>query len=162
VGKAPQAGLDAPQDDRHLRKEAVHPVGVDYGSPVRPEQGSARRVDVASPPLEGRCEVIDHGVDVAGGDAEEEAGAPQSAEVIGLFPVRLGDDPHAVASIPEHPADDRCGEAGMVDVSVSADEDHVKVVYAQLPGLCQGDGQKFRLLSHLYLSGGCQPLSLFV
>ena len=152
MGKAPQAGFDPPQDEWNAGKEAVHPVGVDNGRPVRAQEGSARRVDVALPPLEAGREAIDHGVDVTGGDAEEEAGAAQALEVLRLPPVWLGDYPQAVAGIPEHPAHDCSRKAGMVHVGVTADEDHVELIYAQLFALSQGHGEKWGL-HHLHSKG---------
>ena len=132
VGDAPQAGLDAADDDGHVLEGLAAALGVDQHRPV----GAAIAlgiggvgVVVAQPPL-GRV-AVDHGIEVARGDPEEEIGTAQGPERIGALPVGLADDAHPVALVLEHPAHHRHAEAGVVDVGVAGDHDHVAGFPAQ-------------------------------
>ena len=71
VGEPPQTGLDPAQDDGHAGKEAVDPVGVNDGCPVRPAQSAAWRIDIRASPLQIGRQIVDHGVHVSRGYAEE-------------------------------------------------------------------------------------------
>jgi hypothetical protein len=51
------------------------------------------------------------------------------------LPVGLADDPDAISGGFEHPAEDRHRKAGVVDVSISGDEDHIEFVPASVSGL---------------------------
>src|SRR6185369_1069662 len=68
-----------------------------------------------------------HRVEVAGGDAEEEAGAAEAAEVVGGAPVGLRDQADAQAAALEEAGDEDGAEGGVVDVGVAADDDDVEL-----------------------------------
>ena len=121
-------------------------VSIYDGRPVRPEQAAARRVDIRASPLQVGCEVVDHGVHIAGGYAQKQSRLAQAQEVLSL--AGLGDDAHAVAGIPEHPAHKGGGKRGMVDIGVSADEYDVQLIDALLFCLRPEHGQKGRLRYH--------------
>ena len=126
----------------------MDPVGIDYRRPVRPEQAAAGGVDIPASALEVGGEVVDHGVHVARGYAEEQAGLTQPEEVLILSPVRLGDNSHGVACIPEDPAEKACPEGGVIDIGISADEDDIELVDAEVFGLRHRYGQEGGLLGH--------------
>ena len=151
VSKAAQAGLDSSQDDWNIGKEGVHPVGIDDARPVRAEQAAARGVDVPAAAFEVGGEVVDHGVHIARGDAEEETGRAQPQKVLIPFRIRLGNDSHGVAGIPEHPAQKARPEGGVIDIGISAHQDDVELLDGEVFGLLHRYGQEEGLLGHDYL-----------
>ena len=72
----------------------------------------------------------------------------QTRKALEAFDNGMGDNAHAIAGIPEHPAHQGSGKGGMIDVGVSTDEYDVQLIYAL--GLClrPGHGKEGRLLSH--------------
>ena len=154
MGEPAQAGLDSSQDDRNIGKEGMNPVGIDDRRPVRPEQAAARGVDIPAAALEVGGEVVDHGVHVAGCYAKEKAGPAQPEEVLIFFPIGLGDNSHGVARIPEDPAQKSRPEGGMVHIGISADEDDIELLDAEVFCLLYRYGQERGLLYHVSLWKG--------
>ena len=91
---------------------------------------TTRRVCVIAADAPVRGVAVDHGIHVAGGDAEEQVGAP-SAERLGAVPVRLRNDADAEALCLEHATDDGHAEAGVIHISVAGNDDDVAAVPAE-------------------------------
>jgi hypothetical protein len=133
VSDAPQAGLDASDHDRDVRIGLAGPLGIDDHSPVRtPPALVVGRVGVvpAHPPIRGVA--VDHRVHVPRGDAEEQIGPAKRLEGFHGLPVGLADDADAKSLGLQQTPDDRHAEAGVIDVGVTGDQDHVTGIPAQL------------------------------
>ncbi len=142
---APQRRLDAADDDRHVAERFARPLRVyDHRAVGATAADAAGGVGIvaAHAPLGGVA--VDHRVHVAGGDAEEQVGAPEGAEVGGAVPVRLRDDADAKTLCLEDPPDDGHAEARVVDVGIAADDDDVAAVPAERVHLGARHGQKRR------------------
>ena len=129
---AAQRSLDAADDDRRLVKHLAHALGVDDdGSIGTLTRCAARRVGIVGTDTAIRGVAVDHGIHVAGGDAEEELRLAENGKRIGAAPVRLGDDADAKSLRLQHPADDRHAEARVIDVGVARDDDDVAGIPAE-------------------------------
>ena len=130
---APQARLDAADDDRHIGIELAQAVAVDDRRAFRPVAGlAARRIRVLMADLLGRRELVEQRIHVACRDEEAEPRLAEAVEILRTVPVRLRDDADLVAVLLEQAADDGRAEARMVDVGVARDEDEVELVPAAL------------------------------
>src|SRR5262249_61364471 len=115
VGDAAERRLDASEDDGGVGVGLAAAVGVDEGGAVGAAAGAAaRRVLILGAVLLLRRQAVQHRVEVAGGDAEEEARPAERAERLGGVPVGLREDADAEAARLEEPADERRAEGGMV------------------------------------------------
>ena len=145
VGQAPQAGLDAPQDDGRLLEGAADEVGIDHGRVVRaPARFAARAVGVFVAVLLVHRVVVHHGIHVAGGHEEAQARLAEDGHAFRVVPIGLGDDAHLVAVGFQHPGDDGRPEGGVVHVSVAGHVDEVELAPAPGVGLGPRRGQKRR------------------
>ena len=86
--------------------------------------------------------MVDHRVHVAGADGEEEPRPAESPPVVSGPPVRLGYDADPEAGRFEHPAEDRHGEARVVDVGVAGHEDDVGLAPATMSHFHHGHGER--------------------
>ena len=112
VGKPPQRGLQAADDDGDVPEHLPNPVGVHHGGVVGAQARlPAGGVGVVVAALPGRCVVGHHGVQVARGDHHRQLWTAQGGEGLRGAPVGLGQDGHPVALRLQHPADDG-GAAG--------------------------------------------------
>ena len=99
MGEPPKACLNAADDNRDVRIEAVEHVGVDDGGPVRAGRLSSGGVCVVTPLSKRRRVGVNHGVDCSGNDGEEEVWFAELSKAFAgaVFPVRLADDGNAVS-----------------------------------------------------------------
>ncbi|EXJ16757.1 hypothetical protein D779_3434 [Imhoffiella purpurea] len=126
---APQAGLDASQDDACVPVRLARPLRIDGHRAVRPATGLRIRgigVVRTQTPIGGIA--VDHGVHVAGGHAEEEIGPAEPPEILGRGPVRLRENADPKPLGLQQTADDGHAEGGMVHVGVAGDHDDVAAV----------------------------------
>ncbi len=131
MGDAPQRRFDAAEHDGHARHRAADQVRVDDAGAVRAQAGlAAGRVLILGPHLLLRGQLVQHAVEVARGDADEEARSTQTQHVVGPIPARLGDEPHAVAATLEEASDQHRSERRVVDVRVAADDQDIQLVPA--------------------------------
>ena len=117
---APQRGLDAADDNRYVAISLARPLRVHDHRAVRaPARGAAGGVGIvrADAPVGGVA--VDHGIHVAGADAEEQIRPAQGLERFGALPVGLGDDADAETLRLEHAPDDGHAEARQVHVGVA-------------------------------------------
>ena len=131
MGQAAQRRLDAAGDDRHAREGLAGSMAVRQRGPVGAQaDAAAGRIGVVVADLLVGGVVVDERVHVAGADAEEQ---PRPAEL----PPRFAQCQSGWLSMRDaepgrlqHAAEDRHGEAGMIDVGVAGDEDDVDGVPA--------------------------------
>jgi len=90
--------------------------------------------------------MIDHAVDVAGGNQKRELRLPKHAKWLHAMPVRLRDDADGVAVAFEHARDDGSAKAGMVDVRIPGDKYKIELVDAPRAHLLAVDGREGILL----------------
>ena len=143
MGQAAEAGLDAAGDDRHAAIGFAGPLTVGQRGPVRPPPDAAvRAVGVVVADLAVGRVVIEHRVHVAGADGEAQPGPAEALPGPAGMPVGLAENGHAIALGLQQPAQQGHGEAGMIDVGVAADEDHVDGVPAAGPHFLRGHRQR--------------------
>src|SRR2546430_7463142 len=104
---APEGCFDAADNDRNVLECLTRTLRVDdYGAIWSLAAFTAWCVCVVAADAAIRGVAIDHGVHVAGRDAEEQVRSSECRECIGAVPVRLGDDADAKALCFENAADD--------------------------------------------------------
>ena len=105
MGQTPEACLDPAQDDGGFLIGLPDQVAVDHAGIVRTfPHLAARRIGIGLPVLFRYAVVIHHRVHIAGRHEEAEPGFAKDAHASRIPPVRLGNDPHAVAVGFQHPA----------------------------------------------------------
>ena len=120
MSDAPQAGLDATDDDRHIAKSLTRALGVHDDGAVGPFAAhAAGRIGIVTADAPFRGVTVDHRIHVAGGNAEEQVWPAELGESAGVAPVRLRNQADAKALRLQQPADDGHAEAGVVDVSIA-------------------------------------------
>ena len=150
VRKAPERGLHAADDDRDLAEGLVDAVAVDDRRAVRPQaRPAARGVQVLGARALGRGIVVDHGVDVAGGDHEAVLGPAKARKVPRIVEVRLVEHAHAVAGILQHARDDGVSKGGMVHIRIPGHDDEIRLIPAAREHLLARHRQK--LIGHFFL-----------
>ncbi len=93
VRDAPQRGLDAADDDRHVAERFARTLRVHDDRAIRALAAfAARRVRVVAAHAAVGGVAVHHRIHVPGGDAEEQVRAAERPERIGALPVGLGDD----------------------------------------------------------------------
>ena len=126
MGQTPQAGLDAAGDDRHALVRLARPLAVGQRGPIRPPADfAAGAVGVVVANLAVGRVVVQHRVHVARADGEAKPRPAESPPGVARMPVGLAQDGHAKPLGLQHPAQERHGEARMIDVGVAGHEDHV-------------------------------------
>ena len=143
VGKPPQGGLQAADDDGDVPEHLPHPVGVHHGGVVGTKPGlSPGGVGVVVAALPS-CRVVGHhGVQVARGDHYRQLWTAQGGEGLRGAPVGLGQDGHPVALRLQHPADDGGAEGGVVHIGVPGDDQNVIGIPAPAGHVLPGDGEE--------------------
>jgi hypothetical protein len=132
VGDAPQAGLDAADDDGDALEGLAAAVRVDDDAAIGPLAAlAARRVRVVRAQLSLGGVPVDHGVHVPAGHAEVERRAAQLAKRVGAVPRRLREDADPKALGLQQPPHQRHPEARVVHVGVARDQDDVADVPAE-------------------------------
>ena len=142
---APQAGFDAADDDRHIRKRFACALAVNNHRTVGPLAAfGAGRIGIvaAQPPVSGVA--IDHRIHVAGRYAKKQFRFAQHLESIGALPIGLRDDANAESLCFEQPADNGHAEARMIHVRIAGHDDDVALVPAQYIHFRARHRQKWR------------------
>jgi len=144
VRDAPQARLDAADDDGYCVERFTHTLRINDHRAVRPLASlAAGRVRIVAADAAIRGVTVHHRIHVAGGDAEEQVGLAELFEVGGRAPVRLGDEADAEALRLEHAANDCHAETRMIDVGIAAHDDDVAAVPAERVHLLPRHGQEW-------------------
>ena len=144
VRQAPQARLDAADDDGLVLEGAADEVAVDRDGAVGTcARASAGGVGVLVAWLLVDGVVVHHRVHVAAADQKAEPGLAQDGDGIGIFPVRLRDDADLVAVGFQNTRDDRVSKRRMIDIRVADDIDKVALCPAAAVHIRLIDGQKF-------------------
>ena len=90
--------------------------------------------------------MVDHAVNIPGGDEKRELWLAQHSKWLHAVPVRLRNDADAVTPALEHAGDNRRTEAGVIDICIPADKDEIKLVDASRAHLLAAHGRKGILL----------------
>ena len=126
VGQAAEAGLDAAGNDRHAPERLAGPLAVGQRGSIGPQTRLAvGAVGVVVADLAGGRIAIEHRVHVAGAHGEADPRPAEGPPRFAGAPVGLAEDRHAKPLGLEHAAQQRHGEAGVIDVGVAGDKDHV-------------------------------------
>ena len=142
VGDTPQAGLDTADHQGHVAIGLPQPLAVDDHCPVGAFVALvAGGVGIVVAPFAVGGVAVDHGVHIAGSDAEKQVGPAQHLEGLGAVPLGLGDDPHPEALGLQQATDHRHAETGVVHVGIAGDDNNVAAVPSQGVHLGPGHGQ---------------------
>ncbi len=145
VREAAQARLDAADQHRHVLVGLAAALRIHQHRAIRALAALVvGRVAVVGADAAVRGVAVDHAVHVPGGDAVEQVGLAELAEVVRPRPVGLGDDADAEALRLQHPADHRRAERRVVDVGVARDDDHVAGIPAERGHLLAAHRQERR------------------
>ncbi len=129
---APQAGLDAADDDRRAGIGLARTLGIHRHRAVRAfARLGVGRVGIVRANLAVGGVAIDQRIHVAGGDAKVQPRPAQRAKGFGRLPVRLTEDADTKAVRLQHAPDQGHAKAGVVNVGIAGDEDDVALVPAQ-------------------------------
>ncbi len=131
VRDSPQARLNASCHNRHTRIGLTRPLAVGECCSIWPSSDlpiGGVRIVVPDLPVGGI--VVDHGVHVAGRDAEKKPRAAKLAPGLATSPIRLRQDGYAISSRLQQSPDQGVCETGMVNVGITADQHHVDAVPA--------------------------------
>ena len=143
MGNATEGGFNATYNDGDILERFARTLRVDDDGTVWAFATLASwRVGIVTSDTAIRSVAIDHGVHVAGGDAEEQVRSAERGECVGAVPVRLGDDANAETLGFEDTADDGHTEAGVVNVRIAGDDDDVAAIPAEKVHFRTGHGQK--------------------
>ena len=126
MGDAPQAGFNAAQHNGPgLFEVAADQVGIGDHGPVRPPVVDPARGQVVAFPFFSRGRVIgDHGIHAPAGHPPEQGRLAQPGDVVSRE-VGLGNHPHPIADIGQHPADHGHAHRRGVNIGVPGDQDNV-------------------------------------
>ena len=147
MAETPQAGFDAADEDGHVLVGLADQVAVDDGGIVRPLAHDAPGGEgVGFPAVLGDRIVVHHGVHVAAGHQKAQPGTAIHIDRLGIFPVRLGDNAHAIAVAFQHPADNGVAEGGVIHIGIPNDVDKVTLLPAPVQHILLTNGQKIHRL----------------
>ena len=131
VRDPPERGLDATEHDRYTGEGLTAEVRVDDGRAVRAEvRTAAGRILVLRADLLLRRQLVEHRVEVARADTDEQARPPHPGDVRGRVPAGLGDDADPVAAPLEEAGHEDRPERGVIHVGVTRHDQDVELVPA--------------------------------
>ena len=114
----------------------------DYAAVGPGAANTARRVGIVTAQAAVRGVAVDHGIHVAGRDAEQQVGPAEGRERCGAVPVGLCDHANTKSLRFEDAPDDGHAEARVIDVSVARHDDDVAAVPAERLHLGPRHGQE--------------------
>ena len=127
MGHAAHGGLHATQHHGCTRKGPTGHLGIDYRCMVgATSRNPASAVHIVLPTMPGGRVVREHRIEVARGDADEEAGHPHALDRLDILPIRLSDDAHAQAHVFQNSTDHRRTERRMVDIRIARDDEYIQ------------------------------------
>ena len=142
----PQTGLDAANQNGHILVGLADEVAVDNGGIVRAlAHHPAGGKGIGFPPVLGDGIMVYHAVHVAAADQKAQPGAAKHIDGFWIFPVRLGDDAHAVAMALQNPGDDGMTEGGMIHIGIPAYIYKIALFPAAIHHFLLADRQKFHV-----------------
>jgi len=143
MGHAPQRGLDATDQHRHVRIKLLQDLGIDRDRIVWPESAfAAGCIGIRGALAFVGGVVVDHAVHAAARHAEEVLGCPEFLEVAQVvLPVGLGDDGHLKTLTLNDPPDDRRAKCRMIDIGIPGNDHDVELFPATRKYLVFGQGQ---------------------
>ena len=129
---AAQRGFDAADHDRDFAIGLTGALRIHDDGSIGPLAAlAARRVGVIAADASIAGVAVHHRIHVAGCDAEIEIRSAERTEGVRTVPIRLGDDADTEPLRLEHTTDDGHAEAGVIDVGIAGDDDHVAAVPAE-------------------------------
>ena len=127
VRHAPQACLDAADDNGLFRISAADQIAVNNGCMIGPlSHHAAGRIEISGAPFFGDAVMIHHRIHIACAHQKAQSWFTEYVDAVFIFPVRLGDDTHTIACVFQHTADDCRTERRMIDIGIS---DHKRKVH---------------------------------
>ena len=146
MGQPPQTGLDAANQDGNILVGLADEVAVDNGGIVRPlAHYPAGGKGIGFPPVLGHGIMVYHAVHVATADQKAQPGAAKDINGLGGFPVRLGDNAHAVAVVFQNSGNNGMTEGGMIHIGIPAYIYKIALFPAAIHHFLLADRQKFHL-----------------
>ncbi len=131
MGHPPQAGLNAADNHRHIFVDTADQIAVNHRGMIRPfVRLSARGVGIRGPVFPGDKVVIHQGIHVAAGNDKGKPWPPKNRYAFFLFPVRLGNNAHAVTVGLQYSADNGMSKGRVIHIGVTDHIDEIKLLYA--------------------------------
>ena len=152
VRNTAQRGLDSADDDGYIFIGFTGPLCVNDHRAIRSLATlAARRVGIitANAPI-GRV-AIDHGIHVAGGNAEKQPWPAQRPEGIGTVPIGLRNNANPQALRLQHPAYQRHAKTGVIHIGITTDQNDIALLPAERCHLSARHGQ----IGRGWPPGGC-------
>ena len=132
MGDPPQACLDAADHHVHTGIGLAYPLRVHHHRPVGSAVGlGIGGIGVVRADLSIGGVAVDHRIHVARRHAKIEPWPAQRPESFSRCPVRLADDADPKSLRLQQPPYQCHAEAGVIDVGVAGDEDHIACIPAQ-------------------------------
>ena len=99
MGQTAQAGLDPSRNDRDVRINRPDQIAVNHAGIIRPlSHYASGRIGVLFPPPFGYGIVVHHGIHISCAHQKSQPRPSKGHNTLLLFPIRLRDDPHPIAS----------------------------------------------------------------
>ena len=144
MGQTAQTGFDAADDNGNIMIDPANQIAIDHRGIVGPlAHDAAGGKGVVFAALLGDGVVIDHGIHIAAGDEEPQAGTAQGRDGLGVLPVGLGQNADFIAVGFQNPADDGMAEGRMIHIGIADDIDKIALLPAAGIHVGLGNGQKF-------------------
>ena len=144
MGQTAQTGFDAADDNGNVVIDPANQIAINHRGIVRPfAHDAAGGEGVGLAALLGDGVVVDHGIHIAAGDEEPQAGTAQGRNGLGILPVGLGQNADFIAVGLQDPADDGMAEGRMIHIGVTDDIDKIALLPAAGLHIGLGNGQKF-------------------
>ena len=127
--KSPKAGFDSSYDYRHILITSSNQISVDNGCIIRAlSHGPAGCVGIRRTFLFRYIVVIYHGIHVSAGNQKAKPRPSKHINTVRIFPVRLRDNSHLIASGFQNPADDGMPKRGMIHIRIPDHIDKIQLV----------------------------------
>ena len=133
MGKAAKRRFKPADDYRYIAVDLSYFIAIDYDGSVGSKADlAAGAVSVRRAALLGDGIVSDHRVDIAAADKEAEPWSAEAGEILIAAPIGLSKECDFETRILKHPRDYGRAEAGVVDISVAADIDKIRLLPSPL------------------------------
>ena len=150
MGKAPQGSFHAADGNRNIAVGFANQVTIDVDCAIRsPGRFAAWRINIGRTAALGGGVVIHHAVNHAGGDEKAVIRTAKTLEIVGVFPIRLGEHRNVVARGFQRADDDGRAEGRMIHIRVAADINKIRRIPAALAHIRNGCRGKKKTIGHI-------------
>ena len=121
--KAAQGCFDAADEDGNILVGLADQIAIDHRGIIGPlAHFAAGGEGIGLAAVLGDGIMVDHGIHIAAADQKAQTGSAVDIDRLGIFPVGLGNDAHAVAVAFQDPADDGMAKGMVIHICIA---DHI-------------------------------------